>query len=221
MKNYLLVLIMLSMAVASRASEWRSDGKISQDPSLVFHDPTAAFKNEAPKLDPKRIINESNSFLKEREPEMTAEEYALYEKVVSMLATKPDFALRLLEGMMSDKETPSPAFQFILGNAYYSAGQNDKAETSYRQAVERYPNFLRAWNNLGILYHTTERYAEAAKCFSKSVVLGDRDATTFGLLGYDLEREGNIVSAEMSYMEALAAAPDNDEWKEGLLRIYI
>ena len=33
----------------------------------------AAQKAAAPQLDPKRIINESNSFLKEREPEMTAE----------------------------------------------------------------------------------------------------------------------------------------------------
>ena len=29
-----------------------------------------------PKVDPKRIVNESNSFLKEREPDMTEEEYA-------------------------------------------------------------------------------------------------------------------------------------------------
>jgi len=54
------------------------------------------------KLDPKRIINESNGFLKEREPEMSAEEYALYEKVVEMISSQPDFALKLLEGMSND-----------------------------------------------------------------------------------------------------------------------
>src|SRR6202522_3463570 len=69
-----------------------------------------------PKVDPKRIINESSSFLKEREPEMTEEEYALYQKVVTMLASNPDFAVKLLEAMYTDKEPPSPAFQFILGN---------------------------------------------------------------------------------------------------------
>ena len=90
-----------------------------------------AFASE-PKLDPKRIINESNSFLKEREPEMTEEEYALYQKVVTMLSSNPSFAVKLLEAMSSDKEVPSPAFQFILGNAYYAAGENDKAEANYR-----------------------------------------------------------------------------------------
>ena len=107
-----------------------------------------------PKLDPKRIINESNGFLKEREPEMSAEEYALYEKVVEMISTQPDFALKLLEAMVNDKEPPSPAFEFILGNAYYAAGQTAKAEASYRSAVTRYPTFLRAWVDLGVLYYT-------------------------------------------------------------------
>src|ERR1035438_10724021 len=113
-----------------------------------------------PKLDLKRIVNESSSFLKEREPEMTEEEYALYKKVVTMLASNPAFAVKLLEAMNSDKEQPSPAFQFILGNAYYAAGENDKAEANYRSSVSRYPTFLRAWVNLGILYRSEEHTSE-------------------------------------------------------------
>ena len=161
----------------------------------------------APALDPKRIINESNSFLKEREPEMSEEEYALYQKVVTMLSANPDFALKLLEAMMSDKEQPSPAFQFILGNAYYAVGQIDKSEAYYRASVNRYPTFLRAWVNLGILYYSAGRYGEAVPCFSKAVVLGDRDSATFGLLGYCLQKQGDLVSAEMAYMQALSGDP--------------
>ena len=174
-----------------------------------------------PKVDPKRIINESSSFLKEKEPEMTEEEYALYQKVVTMLATNPEFALKLLEAMISDKEPPSPAFEFILGNAYYAAGQNDKAEADYLVAVKRFPTFLRAWVNLGILYYSSGKYGEAVPCFSKAVELGDRDATTFGLLGYCLQKQGDLVSAEMAYMQALSGDPSNVDWKEGLLGICI
>jgi tetratricopeptide (TPR) repeat protein len=174
------------------------------------------------KLDPKRIINESNGFLKEREPEMSAEEYALYEKVVEMISSQPDFALKLLEGMSNDKEAqPSPAFEFILGNAYYAAGQTAKAESSYRSAVKRYPTFLRAWVDLGVLYYTAEKFTDAIPCFAQAVSLGDRDPNTFGLLGYSLEKMGNVVPAEMAYMQALAADPTNGDWMEGLLRIYI
>jgi tetratricopeptide (TPR) repeat protein len=174
-----------------------------------------------PNVNPKRIINDSNSFLKEREPEMTEEEYALYQKVVTLVASNPEFAVKILEAMKSDKEQPSPAFQFILGNAYYAANMNDKAELNYRGAVERYPTFLRGWVNLGILYYSTQRYGEAVPCFSKAVELGDRDSTTFGLLGYSLQRDGDLVSAEMAYMQALGGDPANVDWKEGLLEICI
>jgi tetratricopeptide (TPR) repeat protein len=174
-----------------------------------------------PKLDPKRIINRSNSFLKEREPEMTAEEYALYEKVVTMLESNPAFAVKLLEAMMNEKEPPSPAFEFILGNAYYGAGEAGKAEARYRSAVQRYPTFVRAWNNLGVLYYTAGRYAEAIPCFSKSVTLGDREPMTFGLLGSCLERGEDYVAAELAYMQALGGDPSNIDWKEGLLRISL
>jgi tetratricopeptide (TPR) repeat protein len=174
-----------------------------------------------PKVDVKRIVNDSSSFLKEREPEMTEEEYALYQKVVTMLSTNPDFAVKILEAMMSDKDPPSPAFNFILGNAYYAAGQYEKSEASYRSAIGAFPTFLRAWVNLGILYYSTDRYADAVPCFSKAIVLGDRDSSTFGLLGYSLEKEGNVVSSEMAYMQALSGDPSNSDWKEGLLRICI
>jgi tetratricopeptide (TPR) repeat protein len=174
-----------------------------------------------PGLDPKRIINESNSFLKEREPEMTAEEYALYEKVVTMITTNVAFALRMLEAMMDEKTPPSPAFEFILGNVHYAADNLAESEKRYRSAVTRYPDFVRAWINLGVLYYTSSRYTEAIPCFSKAVVLGDRDPSTFGLLGFCLEKEGNVVSSEMAYMQALSGDPANSDWKEGLLRIYI
>jgi len=192
---------------------------------LVFVLLVAAFAGPAaasePKIDAKRIINESSSFLKEREPEMTEEEYALYQKVVTMLSSNSEFALKLLEAMMSDKEQPSPAFEFILGNAYYTVGMTAKAEARYLSAVRRYPSFLRAWSNLGILYYATERYADAVPCFSKAVVLGDRDSTTFGLLGYSLQKQGNLISAEMAYMQALSGDPSNVDWKEGLVSICI
>jgi tetratricopeptide (TPR) repeat protein len=174
-----------------------------------------------PSVDPKRIINESNEFLKDREPEMSVEEYTLYEKVLTMLSTNPEFAVKLLEAMGNDKEPPSPAFEFILGNAYYAAGQTTKSEEKYRSSVKRYPSFLRAWVNLGVLYFATERYKDAIPCFSKAITLGDRDSSTFGMLGYSLEKQGNIVSSEMAYMQALSGDPGSADWKEGLLRICV
>jgi len=172
-------------------------------------------------VDLKRIVNQSNSFLKEREPEINAEEYALYEKVVEMLELNVELGLRMLEGMMDQQTKPSPAFEFVLGNVYYAAGQVDRAETHYRSAVTRFPSFLRAWDNLGILYYTAGRHREAVECFSKAVTLGDRDADTLGLLGYCLEQQGKLVPAETAYLQAVTADPDNSAWAEGLMRVYL
>jgi len=173
-----------------------------------------------PELDPNRIINDSNNFLKNREPEMTASEYALYEKISSMLSVRPEFALTLLEGMMRDGEKHSPAFALMLGNAYFAVKRNDKAEANYRESIAGYPEFQRAWSNLGVLYYAQEKYAEAAKCFSKTVSLGDRSPSTFGLLGYCLEKVGNSVGAEAAYLQAVAGDMEQTDWTEGLLRIY-
>jgi tetratricopeptide (TPR) repeat protein len=174
----------------------------------------------APNLDPKRIINESYSFLKEREPEMTEEEDALYQRVVLLVPTQPDFAMQLLENMMTGDQPVSPAFDFALANIYFNNGRRDDAETHYKTAIKKYPDFLRAWTNLGILYYSTQRYTEATTALAKSVSLGDRDAGTVGLMGYCLDREGDPVAAEMAYLQALALAPENTDWLQGLIAIY-
>jgi len=186
---------------------------------------TAALRDpDDAKLDPKRIINRSMSFLKEREPELTAEENALYEKAVQMQATQPEFALKLLEGLgarSGTKEPASPAFELLLGNVYYLAGQTGKAEAKYLSAAERYPSFLRAWTNLGLLYYAQGHDAKAIPCLTKAVALGDRESTTFGMMALCLERTGDTVGAEVAFGQALAGDPGNVSWMDGLVRVFM
>ena len=206
------------LLLATAAGQNIDEGDLNQ---ILFNNLTTQRLGAQPKLDPKRIINQSNSFLKDREPEMNAEEFALYQRVVEMLTSNAPFAVKLLEAMMDNKQPPSPAFEFILGNAYYNAGQVDQAEARYRSAVKRYPEFVRAWNNLGVLCYAANRYADAAPCFSTAVTLGDRDPMTFGLLGSCLERVEDDVAAELAFTQALAGDPGSTDWKEGLLRICL
>ncbi|HEX2855516.1 MAG TPA: tetratricopeptide repeat protein [Opitutaceae bacterium] len=181
----------------------------------------AAKDSAAPSLDPNRIINESYGFLKNREPEMTATEYALYDKVVSLIAARPEYAMKLLETMMGDKTPASPAFEFVLGNAHYATGKHELAITHYRRAVEKYPDFLRAWTNLGITCYAAGRHAEAVPCFNKALSLGDRAASTYGLLGYCLAKADNPLAAEMAYLQAFALDPDNPDWIQALAQLLV
>ena len=221
LRRFLLAGLVVAIAVAALGQPSANEPSSAQLDQFLTSSLLKGRTDKAPALDAKRIINESNSFLKEREPEMNPEELALYEKIVTMLGPNPELAVKLLEAMMNEKEPPSPAFEFILGNAYYSAGVTDKAEARYRSALKRYPNFLRAWNNLGVLYYTAGRYADAIPTFSKSITLGDRDPTTFGLLGYSLEKQEDYVGAELAFMQAVNGDPANADWREGLFRICL
>jgi tetratricopeptide (TPR) repeat protein len=168
-----------------------------------------------------RIINQSLNLLYNREPKITAGEYALYERITGLIATKPDKAISVLEELTQKKERSTPAFSLMLGTLYYSAGKVAKAEEVFRDATVRAPEFLRAWGDLGYLYYNQNNFAEAASCFSKAVSLGDRDPQTFGCLGYSLERLKNPVGAEAAYLAALTGDMGKPVWVEGLLRLYI
>lgn len=173
-----------------------------------------------PELDANGAIETSFNFLTEREPTMSEEEYSLYESVIPMAKLQPEFALRLLEGMVGESET-SAAFDLALGNVYFEQERFEDAETQYLEAVRKFPNFVRGWDNLGVLYFSTKRFAEAAPCFSKVVALGGWEARTFGLQGYCLAQSGNPVAAELAYMQAYAIEPDNPDWIEGLLHLLL
>ena len=131
--------------------------------------PQPVFARAPVKLDPKRVINESYSFKRNAEPEMTEEEYALYEKIVDMIAVQPEIALKLLETLIAGSEKQTPAFEFVLGNIYYSNNRADLAEQHYRKAIAAYPGFMRVWSNLGALLYGQGRYEEAGKCLTKTI----------------------------------------------------
>ncbi|HWA84704.1 MAG TPA: tetratricopeptide repeat protein [Opitutus sp.] len=182
--------------------------------------PAFGWGHDAPKLDPNRIINESYSFKRNAEPEMTEEEYALYEKIVNMISVQPELALKLLQTMIGGDQKQSPAFEFVLGNVYYSNNHADLAEQHYRKAIAAYPAFTRAWSNLGALLYGQGRYEEAGKCLTKTIESGDRDAHTLGLLAYCLEKTGQKTAAEMDYIQALGLDPGNTDYLEGLVGLY-
>lgn len=173
-----------------------------------------------PDIDPYQIINESMNFRKEREPDMTAAEFALYERISSMVETNPTFALQLLETMLGDGTEDSAAFDLALGNLYFSEKRIDDALARYQKAVEKYPDFLRGWSNIGMIHYQRQDWPAAASAFAKAVNLGDRDAQTFGLLAFSLRQTGNTLGAEMAFMQAMTANPEDTNWIGGLLELY-
>jgi len=175
---------------------------------------------DMPDVNPDDIINESYNFRKEREPDMTAAEFALYERISGMVETNPVFALQLLETMLNDEQEDSAAFDVALGNLYYANNRIPDALSRYRSAIDKYPNFLRAWVNIAMIHYREQEWPQAASAFAKAVNLGDRDAQTFGLLAFSLRQAGNTLGAEMAFMQAMTANPEDPNWVGGLLEMY-
>ncbi|MEO6568817.1 MAG: tetratricopeptide repeat protein [Opitutaceae bacterium] len=189
--------------------------------AFAFAAPQAASKPKPPPLDPKRIINESYGFLKERGPQMTANEYTLYEKVVPMAKSNPELVTQMLEGMVSSAEPPSPAFSFVLGNVYSAQDRFEPARAHYQKAVDRHPEFQRAWTNLGLLYYAANRFEDAVRCLSRAVELGENEPRTLSTLAYSHYRVGNPISAELIYMQVVTVAPTDTNSLSALAGLLI
>jgi tetratricopeptide (TPR) repeat protein len=173
-----------------------------------------------PDVNPSRIINESFNFRKEREPDMTAAEFALYERLSGMVETNAAFALQLLETMLGDDDDDSAAFDLALGNLYYAESRMDEALARYESSVEKYPEFLRGWVNIAMIHYQRKNFSQAATAYAKAINLGDRDAQTFGLLAFCMRQTGNTIGAEAAFMQAMTASPEDTNWIGGLLELY-
>jgi tetratricopeptide (TPR) repeat protein len=76
-------------------------------------------------------------------------------------------------GINVSMETGVPAFVSLsLGSAYFRAGRLADAEREYKTAVAADAQLGEAWNNLGVVYAMTNRYADAARALEAAEKAG-------------------------------------------------
>jgi len=97
-----------------------------------------------------------------------------------------------------------------LGAAYRKLGEDEKARTSYDQALQLNPNQYNAYLGLGELLEKQSRLDDAISNYSKAVELRPTD-TGFLLLGRALERTGRRSEALAAYQAALKLSPEMPE----------
>jgi tetratricopeptide (TPR) repeat protein len=84
----------------------------------------------------------------EIEPKVNAAERDLLQKLIPLVRSNPSAARdQLQQSLRSDS---SAALSFMLGAIYYEIGDYPAAEKSYRQALEKFSNFQRAFQYLGM-----------------------------------------------------------------------
>jgi len=79
----------------------------------------------------------------------------------------------------------------------------DRAIEMYREVLKIYRDLYPAWNNLGTLLMTQERYLEAAEAFNTASGLAPRDPRPVYNIGLLYDRSGYLDDAQDFYGRAL------------------
>jgi tetratricopeptide (TPR) repeat protein len=151
----------------------------------------------------------------EIEPGLDPGEFPDMEEVLELTsADQLDEAVELLQDLQG--ESASAAFDFTLANIYIQRDQLDDAVSALEIAVDKYPKFRRAWQNLGLSYFRQGQFAKAIHALSRVLELGGASSITYGMLGFSYSSIGNSLAAETAYRMAILLDPVTLEWKKGL-----
>ncbi|MDP0500136.1 MAG: tetratricopeptide repeat protein [Verrucomicrobiota bacterium JB022] len=151
------------------------------------------------------------------EPEITEDERTALRETLNQMSTSLPAAAQHLQGAINQQS--SAALNLVLGNLYFQTGELERAQQQYRQAIGKHPNFLRAYQNLGLLEVQRDQHDDAIRSLSKAIELGAKEARLYGLLAYCFLHRQDYLAAEQAYREAHLLDPDNRDWQMGLVQV--
>ena len=152
-----------------------------------------------------KLANPLNDLLDEAQHDIDNNQFeAAAAALQKLIAEKPDIAWA----------------HFQLGYAYTALKKTDEARTEYERATALDPKMSEAYLNLGILL-TEKDPTAAVPPLRKAVDLLPSQSRPRFLLGYALERSGDIPAAAKSYEEALGLDPRDAETVIHLGNLYV
>lgn len=169
----------------------------------------------------RRDFVESYKAETELEPKLTPEEFEGMNEILDLMRNeKMDEARQLLEKEIAANPGVSAVFDFTLGNIHFQQENDAQAVNAYQAAIEKFPNFRRAYKNLAIIHLRQGEFEKALPNLITVIEMGDHEHRLYGLLGYAHASLGNFISAESAYRMAILLDPDEQEWKTGLARTF-
>ncbi|ANM30979.1 hypothetical protein ABI59_17455 [Acidobacteria bacterium Mor1] len=134
----------------------------------------------------------------------------------------PAAAAEQLEAAIdADPAGTSALLDFTLGSIYVQLDKQEEALDCYESALAKFPSFMRAHRTVGLVYVQNNRFKEAVGHLSRVIELGGGDGLTYGLLGYGYQSEGQHISAESAFRQALLFQPGTLDWKQGLAQALL
>jgi len=159
----------------------------------------------------------SFGFNSEIEPSLSETEQADYDQIRPLLQDDPDRALEYLK-QLSVLPEASARFDFLIANLHFQKSQRSEAMAAFLKALEKFPDYRQAHNNLAVLYVQMGRPVEGIRHFTEAIRLGAVDGTTYGLLGLAYVSSQNFVAAEECFRNAIVLNPEVKDWEMGLIQ---
>lgn len=151
------------------------------------------------------------------EPPVSEQEKYYLDQILPHLAEgEVDECITAFKKITSKEATAR--FDFELGMLYLRKNDTGNAEECLLAAVTKFDRFLRAHQNLGLIYTRANKTQKAIPHLTKSLALGQADEQLYGLLAYCHMTNGNPLSAESAYRAAIMLGPKTLDWKMGLAR---
>jgi len=117
-------------------------------------------------------------------------------------------------GLAPNSSYSSHASEY-MANAYMALGDTDGAVKAYKDALRRSPDRDDIYINLGNIYFSEEKYAEAAEAYEKAVKLWQSAGNHYAL-GQAYLKAGRYSEAERQFNAVLRKEPDKPSGYYGL-----
>ena len=102
---------------------------------------------------------------------------------------------------------PRARAEFEKGMEAYAKGNSAAAQEALKRAIELYPGYVKAHNNLGVLYQNAGLVAKAVVEYSRAVELDPKFAPGYVNIAKLSIASGNLAEAEPQLKKALAVDP--------------
>ncbi len=152
----------------------------------------------------------------EVEPRISVEERDFLEGIAPLMESQEREAIRRLNEFTTSQS--SAALDYLQGNLHFTIDEYDQAVAKYETSIRKFPSFLRAYKNLGLVHVRNGRFDQAVPFLVKTLELGGVDGDLLGLLGLCYLNQGKFNGALNAYRQALIYSPDSRDWKLGLIQ---
>ncbi|TVP74963.1 MAG: tetratricopeptide repeat protein [Puniceicoccaceae bacterium] len=163
----------------------------------------------------KRFLG-SYGFDTDRNPTISADEQRAFRELIPIIERNPSEGAQRLRALITSES--SAALDYTLANLYVQAGNTSAAIRAYETAIRKFPNFFRAYRNLGLVLVNESRFEEAIPFLQKGLELGGTDGSIYGPLALCFLNTEKPKQALTAYKQALIHQPGNRQWQMGMLR---